>query len=143
MANYLDLIEQKTAAFERILDATKKHTFTGAKEAAEEEGANFARLYEEREHLFARVKKLEEALKACHPPSSPSGEEEIALATHLNKQQELAKEILAMDEANIKLYETFKTHITGDLKGITQTKQLNEAYMEDFEVSGYYFDKKN
>jgi hypothetical protein len=143
MQEYLELMEQKSNILEHVLEMTKRQVFTGEQGVAEDEVEAFIDLYGQREKIFERAMRLDSNIKAMKISSSPSGEDEIKLATYINKHEEMAKEILALDEANVKMYETLKNHLASDLKGVTQTKNLNEGYMEHFETSGYYFDRKN
>ncbi|MCL2235482.1 MAG: hypothetical protein FWB98_03450 [Defluviitaleaceae bacterium] len=142
MNNYLALVEEKSTILEKILNLTKEYKFTGEQGAAEQEAEAFSELYTRRENIFDRAKRLDEALKAADPLSS-SEEEKKTIEGLISKQNQMVKEILAFDEANMKMYEVFKAHLVGNLKGVVQTKHINEKYMDDYELSGHFFDKKN
>ena len=147
---YLELMEQKNAVIERVLEITGSVVFTGAKDASEKEAEAFAELYERREIVLRSIPKIDAALAAeSEAMGLPPGGELVSeqyrerLHTIIVKQKEMAAKVLAMDEANTKIYEKLKVHLAGDLKNVRQTMDLNERY-DDFDSNqSYYFDKKN
>lgn len=143
MQKYFELMEQKTNILENVLEMTKRQTFTGKQGVVEEEVEAFINLYEQREKVFERAKRLDSNIKAMDISSSLNREDEEGLAVIVKKHEEMAKEILVLDQANIKMYENLKKALANDLRGVTQTRNLNEGYKDTFETSGHYFDKKN
>ena len=137
--DYLTLVKEKSTVLERILQITKEYQFTGQKDLVEKEAEEFSELYTRREDIFERAKKLDDALKTTVSLNTQTAE----LARLIEEQNGMVKEILTIDEANMKMYDTFKAHLVSDLKGVVQSKHINERYVDDFEASGHYFDKRN
>ena len=145
---YLELMEQKTAVLERILDITRKVVLTGEKDVAEKEGEEFSNLYERREPILKRIAKIDADLKieAMGLPPLDEPEYKDRLTAIIDKQKDVATQLLALDEANVKIYEKLKAHMQGNMKNVRQTIDVNEKYLdlEPYEsAQGYYFDKKN
>ncbi|MCL2168664.1 MAG: hypothetical protein FWB74_01400 [Defluviitaleaceae bacterium] len=150
-ARYLELMEQKNAVVERVLELTRKQVFTGAADAAESEAEAFSELYERREIVLRSIPKIEASLKHESevmglPPGGHLVSEKYRaqLEEIISRQKGMATELIELDEANFKVYEKLKSQIMGDLKNVRQSKNLNERYLDDtYDTQGYYFDKKN
>lgn len=146
-------MEQKSAVIARVLELTRAQIFTGTPEAAETESDAFSELYERREIVLQSIPKIEAQLKdeaneQSIKPGEPLGNALLndRLMQIVANQKEMAKTLIALDEANFKAYEKIKIHLTGDLKNVRQSKDANERYSDDYyynEEQGYYFDKKN
>jgi len=148
-ARYIELMEQKSVVIARVLEATRAVSFTGDKEAAEKEADAFSSLYEKREIILRSIPKIEAELEkesnAMSANKLVSEVHQIRLKNIIAKQKEMAAELIALDEANFKVYEKLKAQLAGDLKTVRQSKDVNDRYNEDFydDTRGYYFDKKN
>jgi len=148
-ARYVELMEQKSAVIARVLEVTRAVSFTGAEDAVEKEADAFSSLYEQREIILRRIPKIEAEMEkesiAISANKLVSDVHQIRLNAIIVKQKEMASELIALDEANFKVYEKLKSHLAGDLKTVRQSRDVNERYNEDFydDTRGYYFDKKN
>jgi hypothetical protein len=146
---YIELMEQKSAVIARVLEITRAVSLTGKEESVEKEADAFSTLYEQREIILRRIPKIEAEMEketdAMSANKLVSEVHQIRIKNIVASQKEMATELIALDEANFKVYEKLKSHLAGDLKTVRQSKDVNERYNEDFydDTRGYYFDKKN
>ncbi|MDR2167873.1 MAG: hypothetical protein LBE35_08520 [Clostridiales bacterium] len=150
-ARYLELMEEKNSAIERVLKITRDEYFSGEQDDMEREAEAFAKLYGKREGIIGQIGKIDDALKAESeamglPPGGSLVSEKYRerLAAIVEKQKAMAAALLILDEANIKAYEKLKIHLQGGLKNVRQNMELSEKYIDDFDGhESFYFDKKN
>ena len=144
MHKHLELLNQKTAIFQKVLDITQPIVLTGNPEKIEYEVQAFTNLYQRRENILADVEKIDAQIDALDIPEHLGAEYVISLAVVNDKQKKIVSELIKLDKVNIAVYEKLKEHIKGDLKNVRQTMDVNEAYFESFESpQGHFFDKKN
>ena len=141
---FLELMEKKTVALEKILGITKATVFSGEVGSAEADAEAFAILYERRENILKRVEKADAAMKELDLLEDVSDDFPKRFAVMKAKQRDIAEQLLALDKANMKAYDIIKAHLQGGLKTVRQTRDVNEKYLDGYDdTEGYYFDKKN
>ena len=141
---YLELMQQKTAILERVLELTRGEVFTGEVEVAEKEAEAFANLYERRDNILKRMVKIIARLEEIDLPKDAPKCFTERVDGILDEQRAMASELLAMDKANIALYEKLKAHLQGNMKNVRQTIELNERYMDESESpESVLFDRTN
>jgi hypothetical protein len=139
---HIKLLNDKTQSLEHILKISQDVLLTGTANAAEKEAEAFVSLYHRRENILKHIMDIDNALKNLPPLTEGA----IEAAKAINRHREIAGQLLELDEANMKSYELIKSHLAENIKGVRQTRDVNEKYLDEYDGFGetsYLFDKKN
>ena len=144
---YLELMGQKYDILVYMLDITKKEVFTGDADKAENEANAFVALYQKRTNVMSRLEKIEDAMSLLDPLDEEDAEDEDfqrQVNDFKSKMKALAKEMLDLDKSNVGAYEKLSAHLKGSMKQVSQTRDLNSRYIDDYHLdNGRILDQRN
>ena len=142
---YLELLNQKMANLQKMLEITEKAQFTGkgARDVLAEEAEAFAALYEKRARIVKKIENIENKLSSYKDvKDDPSIANDTTFIRE--KTKETVATIMALDKKNIVLSAKFMEFLKNNLKQIRNHKGASGAYTDDIvSTSGSYFDGKN
>jgi len=143
---YIELLQEKLDALESIRESTRQQVFTGDKSLIEQEAEAFVALYEKRGEALARVEKIDDALELLDPLDAEDLDDtdfQARVVELRHKMVELAREMVALDKANIEIYEKMSAYVRNNMKQARQSLDLLQGYDDYVDANeGHFMDKK-
>jgi len=143
----LELLEQKHAALQRMLDVTKQVTFTNDEANAEKEAEAFITLYERRSNILSRIEKIDDALGLLDPLEADDmqdAEFQAKVVAFREQAKDIARELVEIDKSNMTVYEKLTNYLKENMRSVRQNMDMNKRYSDDFEsIEGSFLDRKN
>lgn len=140
--NYLSILRQKLDALTKMLEATKRLDITaeGDDDNMVREAELYASLYEQRADMIVQIQKMDEALSLYKDL-----EEKFAKASQpvLDKIKETARAMVELDKAHMEKSGKILQSLGLNLKKIRDGRDINNAYLDMSNTSGYHLDTKN
>jgi len=143
---YIELLQEKLDALESIRESTRQQVFTGDKSLIEQEAEAFVALYEKRGEALARVEKIDDVLELLDPLEAEDLDDtdfQARVVELRHKMVELAREMVALDKANIEIYEKMSAYVRNNMKQARQSLDLLQGYDDYVDANeGHFMDKK-
>jgi len=143
----LELLEQKYAALNRMMEITKQAIFTGDEANAEKEAEAFVVLYDRRSNILTRIEKIDDALGLLDPLDADDMQDvefQARVVAYREKAKDIARELVNIDKSNMAVYEKLAGHLKQNMRNVRQNIDLNKRYADDYDsFEGSFLDRKN
>ena len=143
---HLTLLNNKHAEMTHMLNVTQAEIFTGREDLFEEEAQRFIDMYEKRESIIGRIKTIDIGLASYKSPESAENDKGFIIARKeiIDKIKSIAALLIEMDKKNSVISAKLSGHLKGNIKQIREGKDASRKYdMDEYDITGYYIDKKN